>query len=465
MMKSTRIILAGLVCLFTYALVAPAGITGSVPTPEEVNINWRQFEGKTVRALFVAHPWQEGIDPYIEEFEQLTGINMEVAVISEDLFWDKVVIGLSAASPPFDVFFVSGGADVYSYYLNNWIEPLDQYIDDPTLTDKDWYDLDDFSSGYIQGFRIPTAESPLYSIPITSEVYIIFYRKDVFAEQGIDVNELKNIDDWLDVVKKLTAETDLYGTVVRGGAVGITDELMAMAFDYWGDLPHETGKAAFFGASWVPRFTHPRIVQAFATWAELMKNSPPGVTAFTWYDASTAFAQGLAATFWFDASLFAPSFEDPEESAVAGNVGYAVVPPTTYGHATAFWAWGIGITSKADPNVKKAAWLFIEWASSKYGEKFVAPNTWGAVRKSTWELPEMKQILPTEYVDTVSRSLEIAKYPALYFPGAQEVIQKALDALHAIYLGTPPEEAMATLQRQAIEIVEEAGLVPEGLGY
>ena len=33
-----------------------------------------------------------GIDPYIEEFEQLTGINMEVAVISEDLFWDQVQV-------------------------------------------------------------------------------------------------------------------------------------------------------------------------------------------------------------------------------------------------------------------------------------------------------------------------------------------------------------------------------------
>ncbi len=452
--------------LFGVLLVAMVGLGlfvagANVPTPEEANINWHQFEGTTVRALLVAHPWEEGISPKIAEFEALTGIKLDVQVISEDLFWDRVVTGLSADKPPFDVFFVSGGYDVYSYYLNDWIAPLDSFLQDPTLTDPDWYDIADISPGYLAGFYMPDTTGSLFAIPISSEVYINFYRKDVFEELGIDVDALTTMDAWLAAVQRITKETDLYGAVVRGGATGISDELEAMALNYLGDRPYETGKGAFFDPGWCPRFTDQRITEAFGTWGELMRNSPPGVTAFTWYDASTAFAQGLAATFWCDASLFAPEFEDPDQSTVAGKVGYAVLPPSPYGHATGYWAWGIGITAKAEQTVKKASWLFIEWATSKYGELFSASKTWGAVRQSTWKLPEMKEVLPVEYVDTVSQSLAIAKYPAMHFSGGEEVIINALDALHAIYQGTPASEAMATLQDKALSIVDEATDIPE----
>lgn len=453
-----RVLKIGLLYLFMGVVLSV--IASAAPGPEQANINWQQFAGTTVRALFVAHPWQKGIEPQIKAFEKLTGIKMDVTTVSEDLFWDKVTPGLSAAKPPFDVLFVPSGYDVYTYFKNGWIEPLDSYLGDPKLTDKSWYEASDFAPVFFSEFRMP--DGKLYGIPISSEVYILFYRKDVLKQLGINVQDLKTMDDWLAAVEKISKETKLYGAVVRGGALGIRDELMGMVYDFWGDLPFEAGKTPLYSKNWCPRFTHPRIEEAFATWARLMKYSPPGVTAYTWYDATTAFAQGLAATYWFDASLFAPMFEDPAQSRVVGKVGFAVVPPTKYGHGTGLWPWGIGISSKSSPEVKKAAWLFIEWATSKYGEQFTAPKTWGAVRMSTWASPQYKQMLPAGYADTVASSLKIAKPTSLYFTGAEDTTRRMLDALHALYAGKDTDAVMTTLQKQAIAIVENAGLVASG---
>ena len=454
--------LGGLIwlCLLVSVGVVFLGVANTVPSPSQANINWRQFAGTTVRALFVAHPWTKGIEPQIKAFEKLTGIKMEVTVVSEDLFWDKVTTGLSVAKPPFDVLFVPSGFNIYTYFKNGWLQPLDSYLNNPALTDKSWYDASDFAPVFFSEFRMP--DGKLYGMPISSEVYIIFYRKDVFKQLGIDVNSLKTMNDWLAVVKKISKETKLYGAVVRGGAIGISDELTGMVYDFWGNLPFEVGKTPLFSKNWCPRFTNPRIEDAIATWAELMKYSPPGVTAYTWYDATTAFAQGLAATYWFDASLFAPIFEDPTQSKIVGKVGYAVVPPTKYGHGTGLWPWGIGISSKSSPEVKKAAWLFIEWATSKYGEQFTAPKTWGPVRMSTLASPQYKQLLPLGYADTVANSLKIAKPTSLYFTEGDAMWRDVINALAALYAGKSQDAVMTTLQKQAIKLVESAGLVKPG---
>ena len=185
-----------------------------------------------------------------------------------------------------------------------------------------------------------------------------------------------------------------------------------------------------------------------------------GVTAYTWYDAVTAFRQGLTGTYWFDASLFSPSFEDPEQSNIAGKVGYSVVPRTEYGHKTSYWSWGLGIPAHAKD--KEAAWLFIEWATSKYGETITAPNTWGATRESTWNDPAYAESLPQEYVDAVSASMKIVEPSLLYLTPSEEVMKAMLDALHAIYGGTSTDEAMADLQEEAQNILIQADVIEEG---
>ena len=59
----------------------------------------KPYEGQTVRVLLNSHPWQQAIEPMVHEFEEATGIKVEITVLGEDIYWDRVNLGLSSAEP------------------------------------------------------------------------------------------------------------------------------------------------------------------------------------------------------------------------------------------------------------------------------------------------------------------------------------------------------------------------------
>jgi len=423
----------------------------------EANIDWKQFEGETINILMVAHPWQEAIEPHIKEFEQLTGITVKPNVLAESLFWERVVMGLESARAPFDLTFLGAGYDTMTYYLNNWLEPLNSYINNPKLTDKDWYDINDINNVYRMNFLLPTLEGQYYGIPITSEVYMMWYRKDIFDQLGIKAENLKTMDDWLAATKRINDETDLYGASIRGGELGLKDSLTAMVFGFWGDEPYIFGRDMFFDENWNPQFTHPRVMKGFENWAKVMRYGAPGVTSHDWYDAVTAFQQGHTGIYWYDASLFSPDLENPEKSHIVGKIGYSAVPATEFGHKTSYWSWGLGIP--ANSQKKDPAWLFMQWATSKHLDIETGLKTWGATRDSSWTNPEYVETLPKEYTKAVNDSLKIIEPSLLYLPGSEEIMQGMLVALHDLYSGMPTLQAMQKLQNEALKVVRENKLL------
>jgi len=235
------------------------------------------------------------------------------------------------------------------------------------------------------------------------------------------------------------------------------DELNAMVANTWGNAPYLKDRFVYFDEKWAPRFTDPKVKEGFKLWADLMKLSAPGVTSFDWYEATTQFAQGKAATFGPDASLFASIFLDPAQSTVADKVGFKALPAASAdGAHTAMWSWGLSIPEKSAK--KEAAWLFVQWATSPWVTEQVSLKTLASSRQSTWKNPEYQAKLPEGFGNAVGESLAIAQPSIMYLTSADQVVQNMLDALQAIYGGTPVDEAMQKLQDQATEIVKQAGL-------
>ncbi|MGA1537452.1 MAG: ABC transporter substrate-binding protein, partial [bacterium] len=82
----------------------------------------------------------------------------------------------------------------------------------------------------------------------------------------------------------------------------------------------------WFTGDWSkPRMDDPDIVRGLTNYAELMKAGPINIQSMDWPDASQYFMAGGAA-FFIDASLFAPGFENPSDSPIAGKIGYSVIP-------------------------------------------------------------------------------------------------------------------------------------------
>ncbi len=437
--------------------VAPTEATKAVEEPAvETEAPAAPTEEQVVNVLLNAHPWQEAIEKHLAEFTEKTGIKVNVTVLGEDVYWDRVNLGLSSEEPPFDVFMLSPNQTGFTGYTNGWIAPLDDYIQNTDLTPAT-YNFNDIYPYIVDGFRFPDTNGKIYGIPLTMEVYMLFYRKDLFKEQNIDVTSLKTIDDWMVALDQLDAaykDKGIAASVIRGQDPTMPDELLAAVNNYWGDRPFLPQRMFYFDENWNTRFTDPAVVEAFKLWAKLIALGPEGSTAYTWYDCSQQFAQGNAATFWFDASLFASIFEDPTQSKVVGQVGYLPVPPTAAGNGTTHWAWGISMAEKS--KVKDAAWQFIAWATSPEMEMVTAPSTYGPVRESTWA--NSTETFGEEYSKAVDESLKMSVPGYMYFPGAREVADRIIDAVIRISQGEDPDTVMQWLDSTAQEIVKQQGL-------
>lgn len=454
-MGKMRQLLTGLAA----ALLLAAGAAAAAEPPEKAKIDWKQFQGTTLNLFFVKHPWQSAIEPLLPQFEQLTGIKLNVTTAAEEAFWNKSSLGLASAKPPFDVFFLSMGINGYTAYTNNWLAQLNEQIDNPKLTDPAWYRYDDISSAAASAFHLPDPSSPkIYGIPMSEEVYMFFYRKDLFQQSGIDADSIKTMQEWNEALDKLKLPAGTYKASIRGGGLGILDELNGMVMNCWGKAPYLKDRFVYFDQDWKPRFTDDRVKKGFEEWAGLMKDSAPGVTSFDWYEATTQFAQGKAATFGPDASLFASIFIDPKQSVVTDKLGFKALPACSPdGPGTAMWSWGLSVPARSDK--KDAAWLFVEWATSPWVTQQVSLQTLASPRNSTWADPAYQAKLPAGFGKAVADSLAIAQPSIMYLTAADQVIQDMLDAVQGIYQGTPADQAMQTLNQKATDIVKQAGLL------
>lgn len=452
-MRNLRLVLAGLA-----ALLLAAAPVGAAEPPEKAKIDWKQFQGTSLDLFFVKHPWTSAIEPLLPEFEKLTGIKVNLTTAAEDIFWNKSSLGLASAKPPFDVFFLSMGINGYTAYSNGWLAEMNEQLANPKLTDPAWFDYGDISPAAARAFHLPEPSSEkVYGIPMSTEVYMFFYRKDIFQKSGIDPDSIKTMDEWMAALNKLKLDDGMYAASIRGGGLGILDELNGMVIDSWGDKPYPKDRFVYFDDHWAPRFTDPAVEQGFKNWAELMKLSAPGVTAFDWYEATTQFAQGKAATFGPDASLFASIFVDPKQSSVVDKVGFKALPTANAdGAKTAVWSWGLSIPAGSEK--KDAAWLFLEWATSPYVAQQVSLETLASARQSTWADPDYQAKLPAGFGKAVGEALSGAVPSIMYLTAADQVIQGMIDAVQAIYQGTAVDEAMGNVQEQATTIVKDAGL-------
>jgi multiple sugar transport system substrate-binding protein len=152
--------------------------------------------------------------------------------------------------------------------------------------------------------------------------------------------------------------------------------------------------------------------------------SPEEAGTFTWYEALQGFSSGQYALSLDEADLFAPVYEDPEQSEISDDVGYAPAPLGPDGtRAAGAWIWQMS-TNGASEN-KTAAWLFLQWLTSK--ETMIKTHLAGnmnPVRQSAWIDPEVAAMVdewgetPGQYREVVQEMSEVA---AIRFPPHPEL--------------------------------------------
>ena len=173
--------------------------------PEVADVNWTARKGETLTIGLNKHPFTESLRPLIPEFEALTGINVAYIILPEQEYFEKLLIDLASGAGVFDVYMTSPMFE-WRYQYAGWIEDLWPFFNNEELTDKGWYNREDFITtvmnannwdGTIGGGM---GKGRWNAIPVMVEYYVQAYREDLRKQWGLTVP--KDYHEWLDVVTK-----------------------------------------------------------------------------------------------------------------------------------------------------------------------------------------------------------------------------------------------------------------------
>jgi ABC-type glycerol-3-phosphate transport system substrate-binding protein len=398
----------------------------------------------------------QGVQPYLKEFETLTGMTLNIQTVAEPDYFSEMETALNSRPQEIDVFFLPMDSTAYRLWQGDRLHSLSPFIHDPKLTAPD-YNLYDFPEGFRLAAMYPPgeAEAELFGIPATVEVYLLFYNKRL-VNRFLGGRVPQTMAELVQAAAQINASGEALGMVLRGIASDtIIDTVTGIVLNGWGTEPTPLPFNIWFDGDWSrPRLTDPRIVEGLVTYADLMQAGPDHIKEMDWAEATQRFRDGEAA-FYIDASLFGPGFENPKTSTIAGEVGYAVLPRVHSQSLTGHWLWGLGI-SKQSPQ-PQAAWLFIQWATSAAMEAKIAVATGGAPRFSTWLTPSVyTEAMALDYALAVQTAMRTSRPTAVFHPQWNQVARSIAATIHRIYDGEDPRVAADQLQAQALQQLAQA---------
>ncbi|MEM8916869.1 MAG: extracellular solute-binding protein, partial [Pseudomonadota bacterium] len=157
-----------------------------------------------------------------------------------------------------------------------------------------------------------------------------------------------------------------------------------------------------FDDAWNPIVNNEAGVEAANALKSIVDCGPEGAEAFAFGEALNSFLQGQTAMY-LDTTVVAGQIDDPEKSAVVGKVGWALHPEgARRGSQTG--GFGIGIPKNAQN--KEAAFLLMQWLTSKHGDKLVAMEGGNPSRFSTHADADVNEKFP--HMATFGEALKYA---------------------------------------------------------
>ena len=336
-------------------------------------IDWKQFSGQTITLAGAIHPWSNAIAALLPQFTKLTGISVVTDFQLETAFLGALPIKLAGGSRTPDVFmFLTYGQGISA----GWLEPLNAHYSDRLLTDLGWYDENDLLK--TAGAFSVWSNGERYAFPITSEAVTLFVNSDALAAKNLSVPQ--TFDELLATAKAVKTN-EMSGIAMRAQAGGNSSPAaMSYVFSYGGHMVKDNQAA----------FASPEAIAAVAIYGETLRQAGPiGVGSYEWYHVLNDFAQGRTAMA-IDSSVLAKDISDPANSRVATQATFAAFPHADSRSPVPFMShWQACINSRSQN--KRAAFLFLLWATSKPTSLQTAASGLATTRLSAWSSEGFKK--------------------------------------------------------------------------
>ncbi|WP_256756930.1 sugar ABC transporter substrate-binding protein [Cohnella sp. WQ 127256] len=349
-------------------------------------VNEKPYDGQKITIFAVSHPWSDALKTQIPEFEKASGIKVDFQIFAEEQLQQKLAVQLTTGAESPDAYTYRPYMEKILYSKNGWTTPLDEYV-----TKNSEYDFGDFSKATIDA---STIDGKLMSIPLWTDQFVMYYRKDILEKNNIAVP--KTMVEFEDAMKKLhNPKDDFYGFVARGQRNALVTAVSSFVFSEGGDFM-TNGQASV---------NTPEAVKGFKLYADLVKNyGPKGVLNMNWAQAIALFGQGKAA-FYVDSAALYKNTTDPEKSLISDKVGFATLPAGSAGskpYNIASWSAAINPQSQH----KDAAWAFIEWATNKQNVLMIQQNGVPGARDSVWASKEGIEKFPADLATAIQDTMK-----------------------------------------------------------
>lgn len=387
-------------------------------------------------------------------------IRIEVTPFSWEVLYPRILQDLTSGAGSFDV-------TTWDLMTAGAIAPgmldLDAFAKEhPELVDPNFDDADFIPTArYVYGFW----KDKRIGYPFYGAAMFFFYRKDLFndprlqekfkAQYGRDLTVPKTWEEAKEVAKFFTKKFNPDSPTEYGIALMFprTHTLFYMYLNFF--APYRRSKEGiakfgnvdldwgdYFTADGLPAFNSEEGVRALQDMMDLMQYAPDPLGS-DYGETLEAFGKGIVAMVPQWTACLASWKESPALQPFEEKVGIAVMP----GGAPVSGGWGLGINA-ASKN-KEAAFRFIQYATSKEGDKI----QWlkyriGPTRKSVIEDPEVLADSPwlkEVYIASLEGASHRPRIPEE--PRLEDIL---VGALSEILLGQQPN-AIETLNQVAEE--------------
>lgn len=371
MIAKTILIAVGFISVATVAISSP----------------YDKYKGTELVVNFPAHPHYDAVMKVLPQFTKETGIGVEVDQLQYLKMREKQTLELTKRKGDYDLiaYVVFSKAD---YVYADQLENLARYFMNPNLANPN-FDAEDLIDGYVANIGIaggkkgylPGPTGSLFGLPFGSETSVLGYRKDIFEKHNLKVPT--NYDELLKLacdIPKL--EPGMGGLASRAASGHHASHAFLLHLAPLG--------GRIFDDQWNPIVNNAAGVQAAKALKTIVDCGAKGAKTFGFAEAGASFLQGRSAMF-LDTTVFAGQVNNPSKSKVVGKVGWAPHPMSVRkGSQTG--GFGIGIPKNAQH--KEAAFMLMQWLTSKKVDKLIALQGGNPSRYSTHADPEVNAKFP-----------------------------------------------------------------------
>ncbi len=345
---------------------------GNVEAP--TTFDWKQCDGTILNFICEDNINANILSKECEKFTEVTGIKVNIKRMDFNTLEEKINMEFISKTAQYELIYIDPYKTLNRF--SDGLEDLNRYENDPALPHIVG-GVDSFSKEQLEVCSYFDHTNKLNAIPFDATTMIFFYRKDIIDkykvrmknELGFEPNPGSKDFTWeqfIEVSKWISKNVDpsevKYPSIIMSARHNSVYTAFSTILSAYGGDYFSNEKIVSLGTGTGPEIrsntTEFRI--SLEKFKEIVALNPVKRQGYTWDEAANAFTAGEAAMMinW-DENISAV-----ENSDIAGQVGYGVLPKGSVRSSNIFGGSGIGINSYASSQKKLAAWMFIVWATS-----------------------------------------------------------------------------------------------------